>query len=92
MVMLSPSIIHFFHLFQEHEPVICSSHDIHIHQEVQDCEICHFHQASFNYDLFSFPEFINEEVSEGLVEAKPILGFSIKPINIQLRAPPQIFS
>ncbi|WP_300440249.1 hypothetical protein [Christiangramia sp.] len=90
LVMLSPGIFQFSHVFQDHDHVACNDYEVHIHQDIQDCDICHFHQTPFNYELITYSEIIKEEVTKQLVGDIIVPSFSIKLTNIQLRAPPSI--
>ncbi len=88
MVMLFPAIVQFSHTFQDHDHPVCTDQQAHIHQEVQDCDICHFHQSPYNYEIASYSGEFQEEIFKDFVgkTADPVL--STKFQYLPLRAPP----
>lgn len=88
-----PNVVQLSHIFQEHEHVVCHEQTTHVHAEVTDCQLCHFHLASFNYEVANYVEFLPLPIPEkGEVSYTSLLNHSFKNTNTQLRAPPYFLS
>ncbi|TLP74163.1 hypothetical protein [Maribacter sp. ACAM166] len=91
--LMLPDVIQFSHIFQEHEHVVCNEQTTHIHTDVPDCKICHFHLASFNYELAEYVELLTPPVLEKIeIQFSSLLYHSFKNTNTRLRAPPHFLS
>lgn len=90
--LMLPTAIEFIHMFEGHEHITCNDRTTHIHKSVLKCEICHFHLASFNYDITEYPNLLLPKIPVKIEANFTSLQFhSFKLTNTQLRAPP-IFS
>ena len=92
-VLMLPSSVHFFHLFDTHEHEVCQEQTTHLHEDAPECHICDFYSTSFQYNL---PEnyvttfvLTSQNIKATIVVASL---FSKKLTSKQLRAPPTIFS
>jgi len=93
VVLMLPAIVQFSHIFESHKHVSCTETKTHIHKEVNDCEICKFTLASFNYSLTNYPEFKDIETPISIENFFSSLLFnSSTKTNTQLRAPPSFFN
>ena len=51
MFLLLPTVFQFVSVFEDHEHVVCSEQQVHVHKSIVDCEICSFHFTPLNYNL-----------------------------------------
>lgn len=91
--LMLPTAIQFSHIFKGHEHVDCKGQSTHIHEDVPDCQTCHFHLASFNYEIADYPELLDPAlpISPENYFSCPLFH-SFKVTNTQLRAPPHFLS
>lgn len=90
--LMLPTAIEFIHMFEGHEHITCNDRTTNIHKSVVKCDICHFHLASFNYDIAEHPNLLLPKIPVKIESNFTSLQFhSFKLTNTQLRAPP-IFS
>ncbi|QDO94518.1 hypothetical protein FNB79_11255 [Formosa sediminum] len=91
MALMLPSVVQFFHVFENHGHVVCAEKKVHIHNKVTKCEICSFHLASFKYDILDYPDLLVEGISVILVSNFTDIECNALPVtNTQLRAPPTL--
>jgi len=87
--LMLPTAVQFVHMFEGHEHIACTEQSTHIHKSVVKCDICHFHLASFNYDIDQYPEIFLPTIPVKIETNFASLQFhSFKITNTQLRAPP----
>lgn len=92
VALMMPTAIQFFHMFEGHEHIACTEQTTHLHKTIEKCDICHFHLASFNYDIAEYIQIISPVIPVKIEADFASLQFhSFKITNTQLRAPP-IFS
>ena len=91
MFLLLPTVFQFVSVFEDHEHVVCSEQQVHVHKSIVDCEICSFHFTPLNYNLAQHKSFevllISETTQENFTS---LLFHSFKITNIQLRGPPAL--
>lgn len=91
--LMLPTALQFSHFFQGHEHIAYNDSSTHLHQEIPNCQICHFHSASFNYDVAEYPELLTSPVLFRVEKHfSPLLFNSFKDTNTRLRAPPHFLS
>lgn len=85
-----PTAIHFTHIFEEHEHIVCNDKSsTHIHESETKCEICSFNLASFNYQITQYPDLFPIAIPvKKEINFDSLLFHSFKITNTQLRAPP----
>jgi hypothetical protein len=89
VTLMLPDSVQFSNIFNGHEHVACKEQATHIHADIQDCQICHFHLASFNDELTKCIELLIVPVPEKVESQFAYLPFlSFIKTNTQLRAPP----
>jgi hypothetical protein len=88
-VFMFPVAVQFSHIFHGDDHVVCNEKTVHIHQVVPDCPICHFHLATFHYDVAEYPDFLLSVIPTTVKKyfSSPHPRFFQKT-GIQLRAPP----
>ena len=89
LLLLFPTIATFYHHLGEHEHIVCSENEAHIHQSVSSCDLCDFSLLSFDFKIADFPDFKESIVDvklNGTFKALQLNTFC--PTNKQLRAPP----
>ncbi len=90
--IMLPTAVQFFHVFEDHEHIVCNEKSTHIHESISKCDICDFHLASFNYDLAKYPDLELPKIPvKNDVNFASLQFHSFKTTNTQLRAPP-VFS
>ncbi|WP_146743714.1 hypothetical protein [Aequorivita sp. CIP111184] len=91
VALMLPTAVQFVHMFEGHEHIACTEQTTHIHKSEVKCEICHFHLASFNYDIDQYPELLLPSIPVKIEANFASLQFhSFKITNTQLRAPPTL--
>ncbi|UAB80750.1 hypothetical protein INR76_11610 [Marixanthomonas sp. SCSIO 43207] len=92
-VFLLPVTVQFLHSLEGHEKTVCSDSTTHIHEDVPECQICHFTVTTFNYDVISYPDFKTAPIALKIKnETTSSLFHAFTNTNYQLRAPPHSFS
>lgn len=91
MSLLLPTVFQFVSVFEDHEHVVCSEQQVHVHKSIVDCEICSFHFTPLNYNLAQHKSFevllISETTQENFTS---LLFHSFTTTNIKLRGPPAL--
>ena len=91
MFLLLPTVFQFVSVFEDHEHVVCSEQQVHVHKSIVDCEICSFHFTPLNYNLAQHKSFevllISETTQENFTS---LLFHSFTTTNIKLRGPPAL--
>ena len=91
MFLLLPTVFQFVSVFEDHEHVVCSEQQVHVHKSIVDCEICSFHFTPLNYNLAQHKSFEVLLISETTQENFTFLLFhSFTTTNIKLRGPPDL--
>ncbi|MBL4879836.1 MAG: hypothetical protein JKX82_00795 [Oleispira sp.] len=92
--LMLPAVIQFSHaVFQEHEHIACNEQTIHIHADIDDCQICHFQLASFNYEVRKYTELLIAPIPvEVESQYSSLLFYVFRTPNTQLRGPPHFLS
>ncbi|MDG1385591.1 MAG: hypothetical protein P8P33_01055 [Flavobacteriaceae bacterium] len=91
MFLLLPTVFQFVSVFEDHEHVVCSEQQVHVHKSIVDCEICSFHFTPLNYNLAQHKSFEVLLISETTQENFTFLLFhSFTTTNIKLRGPPAL--
>ena len=90
-VFMIPSVLEFCHIFEDEDHVICHEKTEHMHEVASDCLVCHFHTASFSYELHAYPDLAHAVVPVAAVKqyTSQFQRFFPKTAN-SLRAPPQL--
>ncbi len=89
IVIMMPTCVHFFHIFEGHDHVVCTEQATHIHESNVECEICSFHFTSINYDIAKYPDLELPEITVRITANFESLHLlSLKTTNTRLRAPP----
>lgn len=89
VALMLPTVVQFVHIFEDHEHFSCTEKHTHIHKSVTKCEICSFHLASFEYDIFEYPDLLVSEIPvKTLVNFTALQFHAFSIANTQLRAPP----
>lgn len=88
-VLMLPTAIQFFDMFEDHEHITCTEKTTHIHKSIEKCDVCDFHLVSFNYDIAKYPDLLLSKVPLKVDENFASSQFhSFNITNTQLRAPP----
>jgi len=91
MSLLLPTVFQFVSVFEDHEHVVCTEQQVHVHKSIVDCEICFFHFLNLNYNLAQYKPLevllISETTQENFTS---LLFHSFTIINIKLRGPPAL--
>jgi hypothetical protein len=91
MSLLLPTVFQFVSVFEEHQHVLCSEQQVHIHKSIVDCEICSFHFTPLSYNFAQHKSLevllILETTQENFTS---LLFHSFTITNIQLRGPPAL--
>ncbi|MGB7395222.1 MAG: hypothetical protein WA913_12590 [Pricia sp.] len=91
VVFLLPAVVQFSHIFEEDDHLICHEKTEHMHEVASDCPVCHFHLASFPYEISDYPDFILAVIPT-TVEKKytSLFKLFLQETANPLRAPPQL--
>lgn len=57
LLILLPTIVQLFHIFEKHEQSNCNELTTHIHEQEIDCSICDFKISTFNYSIVNHQEY-----------------------------------
>jgi hypothetical protein len=90
--LMLPTAIQLFHISEGHQHITCTKKAIHVHKSISECDLCDFHMSPLTYEIDSFSDLIQIEISVKLNIDFPNLH--LPPFNVtntRLRAPP-IFS
>jgi hypothetical protein len=90
LVLAIPTTIQITHLFENHEHVICTSNDVHLHEADVDCSICDYTYTPFNFKINYYPEF--QKFSEIKIKSCTFISRYKNKKNSNpksLRAPPK---
>jgi hypothetical protein len=91
MSLLLPTVFQFVSVFEDHQHVVCSEQQVHVHKSIVDCEICSFYFTPLNYNLAQYKPFEVLLISETTQENFTFLLFhSFTITNIKLRGPPAL--
>jgi len=91
--LMLPMLVQFSHVFDEHEHKVCHELTTHIHEDIPDCQICHFHLASFDYKVPEYLDFVVSSIPKKVEnQFSSLLFHTFKITNTQLRAPPYFLS
>jgi len=92
VVLILPSTIHFFHIFEGHDHSVNTEKRTNVHSSVSECKICDYQMASFNFDVAKSLEISAPKLEvKATINLDALLLHSFNITNTQLRAPP-IFS
>lgn len=86
--LMFPLVVQFAHSFEIHAHPSCDDRSVHLHQEVQDCNICHFHFSPCTYQVTDSAVLVTVPIPKTGRATFPEALFSFDRTNTQLRAPP----
>ncbi|MEH6679246.1 MAG: hypothetical protein V7724_01805 [Sediminicola sp.] len=88
--LMFPLAVQFSHIFEGHEHPSCNDQSVHLHQEVPDCNICHFHFASYTFNITDHTDLVPTPFVEAAKTVCAEASYSFDRSNAQLRAPPVV--
>ena len=90
IVLVTPSVIQFSHIFEEHEHIACTETESHVHKTDVDCETCAFRIMPFNDDFNVVNDFsLKKSILKKEVNYTSLILESHNFTHKQLRAPPK---
>jgi hypothetical protein len=86
--LMFPTVVQFSHTFRMHDHPSCDDRSVHLHQEVPNCNICHFHFSTYTYQVTDMTVLVTVPFPKTGPASFPAVLFSSDRTNTQLRAPP----
>ena len=91
MSLLLPTVFQFVSVFEDHQHIVCSEQQVHVHKSIIDCEACSLNFTPLNYNLTQHQPLEVLLISETTQQNFTYLLFhSFTTTNIKLRGPPAL--
>ena len=89
--VLLPTVFQFVSIFDQHEHIVCSEQQVHVHKTIAECEICLFHFTPLDYNFQQYKDLQVLLIPETTQDSFASFLFHSFPVtNIQLRGPPEL--